>query len=112
MPFEGRRDLTYLKEFMRYKSPEFDGRMDPLAAEDWVWKAEKILNTLNIMTDAYRICLATHQLDSKADQWCRDKQDTVNTRRLTWRDFKKLFFDKYFPPMEREKKEEEFKELM
>src|SRR5947208_5032047 len=30
---------------------------------------------------------------------------------MTWQGFKTLFLDKYFPPTEREKKEEEFKSL-
>src|SRR3954462_9520682 len=29
-PFCGSRDIALVKEFMRYKPPEFDGRMDPL----------------------------------------------------------------------------------
>src|SRR5256886_13143348 len=67
-PFGGSRDIALVKEFMRYKPPEFDGRMDPLAAEDWIRKTEKILNTMRITNDDDRIRLASHQLDSEADQ--------------------------------------------
>src|SRR5438270_6315421 len=110
-PFGGSRDIALLKEFMRYKPPEFDGRMDPLAAEDWLRKTEKILNTMRITNDDDRIRLASHQLDSEADQWWQDKKETVNLEGMTWQGFKTLFLDKYFPSTEREKKEEEFRTL-
>src|SRR3954463_3185916 len=110
-PFGGSRDIALVKEFMRYKPPEFDGRMDPLAAEDWIRKTEKILNTMRITNDDDRIRLASHQLDSEADQWWQDKKETVNLEGMTWQGFKTLFLDKYFPATEREKKEEEFKNL-
>src|SRR5438045_3960422 len=110
-PFDGSRDLVLVKEFLRYKPPEFDGRMDPLAAEDWLRKTEKILNTMRIMLDDDRIRLASHQLDSEADQWWQDKKVTVDLTGMTWQGFKTLFLDKYFPSTEREKKEEEFKSL-
>lgn len=58
--FEGNRDLSYLKEFMQFKLPEFDGKMDPLTSEDWMQKVDMILNTLMIMDDADKIRLATH----------------------------------------------------
>src|SRR4051812_13963723 len=109
-PFGESRDIALVKEFMRYKPPEFDGRMDPLAAEDWLRKTEKILNTMRITNDDDRIRLASHQLDSEADQWWQDKKETVNLDGMTWQGFKNLFLDKYFPATEREK-EEEFKVL-
>lgn len=76
---------------MRYKLPNFDVKMDSLAAEDWVQKVEKILNTFMIMDDTERIRLATHQLESEVDQRWREMQETMNTGRLTWQGFKKLF---------------------
>src|SRR3954471_4909372 len=109
--FEGSRNLALMKEFMRYKPPEFDGRMDPKAAEDWLRKTEKILNTMRITMDDDRIRLASHQLDSEADQWWQDKKETVDLTGMTWQGFRTLFLDKYFPLTEREKKEEEFKSL-
>src|SRR3954462_9406008 len=72
--------------------------MDPLAAEDWIRKTEKILNTMRIVNDDDRIRLASHQLDSEADQWWHDKKKTVNLEGMTWQGFKTLFLDKYFPP--------------
>src|SRR3954463_12286086 len=110
-PFDGSRDLALVKEFMRYKPPNYDGRMDPLAAEDWLRKTEKILNTMRIINDDDCIRLASYQLDSEADQWWQDKKQTVNLEGMTWQGFKTLFLDKYFPTTEREKKEEEFKSL-
>src|SRR3954465_7952522 len=110
-PFGGSRDIALVKEFMRYKPPEFDGRMDPLAAEDWIRKTEKILNTMRITNDDDCIRLASHQLDSEADQWWQDKKETVDLNVMTWQGSKTLFLDKYFPPTERGKKEEEFKSL-
>src|SRR3954469_19791876 len=110
-PFDGSRDLVLVKEFMRYKPPEYDRRMDPLGAEDWMRKTEKILNTMRITNNDDRIRLASYQLDSEADQWWQDKKETVNLEGMTWQGFKTLFLDKYIPAMEREKKEEEFKSL-
>src|SRR3954468_1857122 len=97
-PFDGSRDIALVKEFMRYKPPEFDGRMDPLAAEDWLRKTEKILNTMRITNDDDRVRLASHQLDSETDQWWQDKKETVNLEGITWQGFKTLFLDKYFTP--------------
>lgn len=92
IPFEGSRNLAYLKEFMWYKPSEFDGKMDPLATEEWMWKIKKILNIMRVAVDKDRIRSTTHQLESEADQWWRDKQDTMDTRRLTWQEFKDFFF--------------------
>src|SRR4051812_20984433 len=66
---------------------------------------------MRITIDDDRIRLASHQLDSEADQWWQDKKETVDLTGMTWQGFKTLFLDKYFPPTEREKKEEEFKSL-
>src|SRR3954463_14965781 len=66
---------------------------------------------MRITPDDGRIRLATHQLDSEADQWWQDKKETVDMTGMTWQGFKTLFLDKYFPPTEREKKEEEFRTL-
>src|SRR4051794_27587649 len=85
--------------------------MEPLAAEDWLRKTERILNTMRITNDNDRTRLASHQLDSEADQWWQDKKEAVNLEGITWQGFKTLFLDKYFPSIEREKKEEEFRTL-
>src|SRR4051812_4278326 len=66
---------------------------------------------MRITDDDEPIRLASHQLDSEADQWWQDKKETVDLTGMTWQGFKTLFLDKYFPPTEREKKEEEFRTL-
>lgn len=58
--------------------------MDPLVAEDWMRRIEKVLNTIKLTLDEDRNRSVAHQLGREANQWWRDKQETIDTRALTW----------------------------
>src|SRR4051812_37470483 len=103
--------LAYLTNFTRQKPPSFVGKPDPILAEEWLMKVEKIMNALRIHKDEDKVLLATYMFKSEAKQWWRDQQQTRDISSLTWEDFKELFFEKYFPHTKREKKSKDFREL-
>lgn len=81
------RDQKPLKEFMRYKPSSFFGKVDPLLAEDWMWKTKKIHDMIRGRIDEDRIWLATNLFESDADQWGRDMKNKADLTGMTWADF-------------------------
>ena len=58
-----------LQRFRAYHPPTFIGGGDPMVADHWFIKIEKVLEAMEITSDTTRIRLAAFQLESEAQIW-------------------------------------------
>ena len=103
-----------VEQFKKMGPTPFLGGHDPLMAEAWINKIEKIFAVMNC-TDVQKVSLAVFMLEGEADHWWKMVQRTRLEGRedpLNWDGFKELFFERYFPTAVREIKEIEFLELI
>ena len=69
----------WIKELSRMHAPAFDGRCKPEKCEVWLWKIEKILESMECLKEKW-VQLASFLFESDAEQWWRA------TRRLKFLD--------------------------
>ena len=69
---------------------------------------EKVLEAMEITSDATRIRLVAFQLEGEAQVWWKWARTSRNLEAMTWAEFQELFMDKYFPKIV---KAQEFLEL-
>ena len=76
-----------------------------------LWKVGKILDAMEITSNAMRIRLATFQLEDESQVWWDWFKASRNLEAMTWDEFSELFMDKYFRASARHAKAREFLEL-
>ena len=67
-----------LHRFRAHHPPTFTGGGDPMVADHWFIKIEKVLEAMEITSDTTRIRLAAFQLESEAQiwwKWARTSRD-------------------------------------
>ena len=82
-----------------------------MVADHWFMQIEKVLEAMEITSDATRIMLVAFQLEGEAHvgwRWARTSRDL---EAMTWAEFQELFMGKYFPNTARHAKAQEFLEL-
>ena len=87
------------------------GGGDPMVADHWFMKIEKVLEAMEITSYATRIKLAAFQLDGEAQVWWRWARTSRDLEAMTWAEFQELFMGKYFSVTARHAKAQEFLEL-
>ena len=58
-----------LQRFRAHHPPTFTGGGDPMVADHWFMQIEKVLEAMEITSDATRIRLAAFQLEGEAQVW-------------------------------------------
>ncbi|XP_057955690.1 uncharacterized protein LOC131149335 [Malania oleifera] len=95
-------------------APAFIGGPDPVVGENWVQEIAEIMVVLNC-TDEQNVRYVAFKMIGEAKHWWLSAKLLEDQRvvriALTWKIFKELFFDKYFPSSVREEKIEEFTNL-
>ncbi|XP_058202610.1 uncharacterized protein LOC131317047 [Rhododendron vialii] len=102
------RAISAMREFRRMTPPIFRGEPDPIAADSWLSKISKTLDTLQITEDGLRVSFAAYQLEDAAALWWESIENTGGVAGMTWATFKKIFLKKYFPEMVKDTLREEF----
>ena len=67
-----------LQRFRTHHPPTFTGGGDPMVADHWFMQIKKVLEDIEITSDATRIRLAAFQLESEAQigwKWARTSRD-------------------------------------
>ena len=82
-----------------------------MVADHWFMQIEKVLEAMEITSDATRIRLAAFQLECEAQVWWKWARTSRDLEELTWAEFQELFMVKYFPDTARHAKAQEFLEL-
>ena len=103
--------IVAVREFKRHNPLEFGGSPDPMMVEGWLKRIERILNVLQIKDDEMRIFVASYQLVGEAYMWWEMISEAHDPATMTWDEFKKLFFQKYFLETVRDAKVKEFYQL-
>ena len=80
-------------------------------ADHWFIQIEKVLEAMEITSDATRIRLAVFQLEVEAQVWWKWARTSRDLEAMTWAEFQELFMGKYFPETARHAKAQEFLEL-
>ena len=100
--------------FQRFKAhhpPVFKGGGEPIKANHWFRKVGKILEAMEITSDAMRIRLTAFQLEVESQVWWDWVKALRNLEAMTWEEFCELFMGKYFSASTRHAKAMEFLEL-
>ena len=77
------------------KAPEFEGRADPVAADNWLLEIQVILDFMRL-TDQEKILCASFALKKDARHWWRVVQMKRNVLTMSWQDFMDVFRMKYY----------------
>ena len=97
-----------LQRFRAHHPPTFIGGGDSMVADHWFMKIEKVLEAMEITSDAIRITLGAFQQEGEAQVWWKWVRTSRDLEAMTWAEFQELFMGKYFPEIA---KAQEFLEL-
>ena len=100
-----------LQRFIAHHPPTFIGGGDPVVADHWFRQVKRILEAMEITSDAKRIRLATFWLEGESQIWWDWVKVSRDPETMTWGEFKVLFMDKFFLAFSRHAKAWEFLEL-
>ncbi|XP_028114161.1 uncharacterized protein LOC114312145 [Camellia sinensis] len=90
------------------KLPTFFGVIEPLKAETWLLEIEKLFEVFTC-SKTQKVLLAAYILKDEACRWWLLIRN--NNGNITWSQFNKIFYNKYFPQCFRDCKVFEFQEL-
>ena len=82
-----------------------------MVADHWFRQIEKVLEAMDITSDAAKIRLATLQLEVESQvlwDWVKTSRDL---EAMTWAEFHELFMNKYFPTTARHANAQDFLKL-
>ena len=82
-----------------------------MVADHWFMQVDKVLEAMEITSDATKIILAAFQLEGNAQVWWKWARTSRDLEAMTWAEFQELFMGKYFPDIARHAKAQEFLEL-
>ena len=88
--------LSNLQRFRAHHPPTFTGGGDPMVADHWFMQIEKVLEAMEITSNATRIRLAAFQLEGEAQVWLKWARTSRDLEVMTWAEFQELFMGKYF----------------
>ncbi|XP_075478841.1 uncharacterized protein LOC142519695 [Primulina tabacum] len=89
---------------------DFRGNTDPFVAEGSIRFLEVIFHYMD-MTDTDRVRCTIYLLKDDASLWWEKAERGVNIATLTWEDFKRVFYDKYFTADVRSRLKKDFMSL-
>ena len=82
-----------------------------MVANHWFRQIEKVLEAMEITSDATMIRLAAFQLEGESQKWWDWVKTSKELEAMTWAKFHELFMGKYFSATTRHAKAQEFLEL-
>lgn len=114
-PAKGGQGSTQ-EAFLKQMPPSFSGTIDPLEAERWVFKMEKIFKFLECI-DPQKVNYVTYMFDGPIELWWKPKERIFlegigGNAQISWAEFLKKFYDQYFIECFRDKQATAFDELV
>ena len=106
-----KEDPSNFQRFRVHHLPTFIGGGDPMVADHWFMKIEKVLEAMEITSYATRIRLVVFQLEGEAQVWWKWARTSRDLKAMTWAEFQEMFMGKYLPETARHAKAQEFLEL-
>ena len=92
-----REDPSNLQRFRAHHPPKFTGGGDPMVADYWFMQIEKVLEAMEITSNAAWIRLAAFQREGEAWVWWKWARTSRDLEAMTWAELQELFMCKYFP---------------
>ncbi|GMN61688.1 hypothetical protein TIFTF001_030761 [Ficus carica] len=89
-----REDLLF-ERFRRMKAPEFEGPIDPIAADNWLIDMQVILDFMRL-TEQEKVLCASFALKKDARHWWITVQMRRNVLTMSWQDFVDEFRAMYY----------------
>ena len=102
-----------LEKFLKRGPPEFTGTEDPLVANDWIVRMEKIFRVIEC-SGRQRVKLAAYMFHGIAEDWWRTMQRPYEVigDEAAWTAFRTDFLRKFIPAHIRDEKLKEFQTLV
>ena len=107
----GQGGSNNLQRFKAHHPQTFMGGGDSMVADHWFRHIKKILEAMEITSDAIKIRLAAFLLEGESQVWWDWVKMSRDLEAMTWAEFHELFMIKYFPSIARYAKAGEFLEL-
>ena len=82
-----------------------------MVADHWFRQIEKVLEAMDITSDAPKIRLTVFQQEGESQVWWYWVKTFRDLEAMTWAGFHEIFMGKYFPATARHAKAQEFLEL-
>ena len=76
-------DPSNLQRFRAPHPPTFTGGGDPMVADHWFMQIKKVLEAMEITSDATRIRLAAFQLEGEAQVWWKWARTSKDLEAMT-----------------------------
>ena len=73
-----------LQRFKSHHPPTFTGGWDPMVADHWFRQIEKVLEVMDITSDAAKIRLAAFQLEGESQVWWDWVKTSRDLEEMTW----------------------------
>ena len=103
--------LSNLQRFKGHHPLTFKGGGDSIIADHWFQQVEKILEAMEITSDATQIRLMTFQLEGESQVWWDWVKASRELEAMAWEEFHRLFMEKCFSTSARHEKSRELLEL-
>ncbi|XP_034695706.1 uncharacterized protein LOC117921863 [Vitis riparia] len=103
--------MEVMKRFMVMQPPSFNREPSAEATEHWLRRMRRILVGLDILKER-RVGLAAYMLVDKTDFWWESMKRVYDTKIMTWEEFERIFFGKYFGEVVKHAKNMEFEHLI
>ncbi|KAL2497813.1 Gag protease polyprotein-like protein [Abeliophyllum distichum] len=101
-----------IERIAKLRAKVFTSASDPVVAEAWVDKIERVFDVMSFPDDK-RLHLATFLLEEGAyDLWQLMQARYADPSVITWMDFKRTFYDTYYPRSNKDAKQNEFLQLV
>ena len=94
---EGQGGPSNLQRFKTHHPLTFTEGGDPMVANHWFRQIEKILEAMEITSDATKVRPATFHLEGESQVWWDWVKTSKDLEAMTWIEFHELFMGKYFP---------------
>ena len=92
----GQGGSNNLKRCKAHHPPTFTGGGDSMVADHWFLQIEKILEAMEITSDAIKIRLMAFQLEGESQVWWDLVKTSRDLEAMTWAELHELFMRKYF----------------
>ena len=79
-----------------------------MVEDHWFRQIKKVLDSMDITSDAAKIRLAAFQLEGESQVWWDWVKTSKDLEAMTWTEFNELFMSKYFLAIARHAKAQEF----
>ena len=101
-------NFSYLN-FQRCHPPIFEGGPDPITAKAWIRDLENIFWALRY-PDEVKVDMVVPLLRRNAEFWWNSVQGAYDPEEggISWKEFKRVFYEQFFPKAVRIAKEEDF----